>query len=83
MSPKYPCIRSGYCCKLGPCEWGQASDHDEACIFLGGDAPGTYYCARYNEIMLADPEQKVTPAFGHGCSSSMNFVRVRLLKEAS
>ena len=73
------CVRSGYCCQTTPCPWGEAEPGGTACVHLVGVAPGGYACGRYAEIMAADPGQKVVPAFGAGCCSSLNPVRLGLL----
>jgi len=72
------CIRSGYCCQTAPCLWGHAEPGTTVCVHLTGDGPGRYACGRYDEIMAADPDQLVAPAFGAGCCSTLNPVRRRI-----
>lgn len=76
---RFPCMRSGYCCKKAPCGYGAVtSPTDNSCRFLeeaGEIAPGVmqYRCGKYQWIMENVPERewKFSPAFGTGCSSPM------------
>tara|TARA_B100000029_G_scaffold108309_2_gene99611 strand:+ start:194 stop:439 length:246 start_codon:yes stop_codon:yes gene_type:complete len=76
------CIRSGYCCQRAPCGWGVAEENGTACIYLVGNKPGEYECGKYDEIMAASPTlgADISPAFGAGCCSSLNPVRIKLLE---
>jgi hypothetical protein len=76
------CLRSGWCCKLTPCNFGVAlgSPKLEACIFLGGDKPGEYFCTKYDYIISQEGWED-NPSFGKGCSSLLNPDRQRLLNE--
>jgi len=47
-----------------------------------GEAPGSYSCGKYDEIMELDPEQMISPAFGAGCGS-LNSDRLAILKVLS
>jgi len=65
------CVRSGFCCKRGPCPYGESVSADNpACKFLVGDKPGEYSCGKYDEI-IKDPSSAFSPAFGAGCSSTL------------
>ena len=66
MNEAKPCLRSGFCCKLGPCPYGDGVP----CIQLGGDKPGDYFCKIHDEIQK-DPMSEFAPAFGAGCCSSL------------
>ena len=75
------CVRSGWCCQQAPCPFGEAEEGGTACIHLVGDEPGEYECGRFDEIMAMPPEMgaEVAPAFGAGCCSNFNPVRIALL----
>ena len=81
MSEFAPCIRSGWCCKQAPCPFGEAtSDSDSSCRFLGGSEAGKHFGIKYDEIkdkVGAD----ISPAFGGGCGSGLNPIRLRLLSK--
>jgi hypothetical protein len=68
------CVRSGYCCKKAPCPFGTWDSERAQCAYLGGNKPGAYTCLRYAEITRA-PGAELSPAFGAGCSSSLNTDR--------
>jgi hypothetical protein len=76
---KTPCVRSGYCCKVRPCFYGEVkSPTDHSCKFLEVEreiAPGVpvYRCGKYEWIMANVPEAEwmIHPAFGGGCSSPL------------
>ncbi len=72
------CIRSGYCCKQGPCPFGRWDEAAQQCAYLEGDTEGEYACGIYDEI-IKHPDAALSPAFGTGCSSSLNPVRIRML----
>ncbi len=76
------CVRSGFCCKQGPCPYGKWDAVRHQCEFLLGEAPGSYSCGKYDEIMELDPEQMISPAFGAGCGS-LNSDRLAILKVLS
>lgn len=75
------CVRSGYCCQTTPCPFGKAEEGGTACIHLVGDTPGRYACGKYDEIVALPPGigAHAAPAFGAGCCSTLNPVRVRIL----
>ena len=79
------CVRSGFCCKQRPCPFGKPTSEDNlACIYLGGDKPGNYFCEKYDEIQAGMPDNMAdfSPAFGGGCSSPMfNEDRDKVLLE--
>lgn len=64
------CTRSGMCCKITPCGYGEWNDEKTQCRFLIHDGEGLHSCGKYEEIS-ADPMSKFSPAFGQGCCSSM------------
>jgi len=77
---RFPCVRSGYCCKKRPCDFGEVKGPDDpSCKFLEVEeeiAPGVFRhrCGRYNWILENVPERVwrfMTPAFGGGCSSPL------------
>jgi hypothetical protein len=72
------CIRSGFCCRQGTCPFGKWDEVKYQCAYLEGDAPGSYACGIYDQI-AQHPDAELSPAFGSGCSSSLNPVRVRML----
>ena len=78
-----PCIRSGYCCKVAPCAFGEVtSPENPSCRFLGGANPGSHFCTKYDQIVLESPENgaEISPAFGSGCCSPLNSDRINLLR---
>ena len=72
------CIRSGFCCQQGVCPFGKWDEVKHQCAYLEGDAPGSFACGIYDEI-IKHPDAAFSPAFGAGCGSSLNPVRVRML----
>jgi hypothetical protein len=76
---RYPCVRSGFCCKVRPCPYGAVKSlTDSACRYLEVDheiIPGVplYRCGQFEWIMKYVPESewRMSPAFGGGCSSPM------------
>lgn len=81
-----PCVRSGFCCKRGPCVFGLWDADKSQCAYLEGDAqPGEegivlYRCARY-EFIVQQPGHEFSPAFGAGCCSSLfNTERQKILR---
>ena len=72
------CVRSGYCCKQAPCPFGKWDKAVNQCAYLEGDTPGNYSCGIYDEIS-SHPDAAFSPAFGAGCSSTLNTDRVLLL----
>ena len=77
-----PCLRSGVCCKKGPCAFGErTSEDDPACRYLEGDGPGSYVCGIAEEI-VKQPGWEWSPAFGAGCCMPLfNEARERVKKE--
>ena len=51
-------------------------------MFLEGDRSGNYKCGKYSEI-IKDPKAKFAPAFGAGCSSSLNPDRLKILRKSA
>lgn len=61
------CLRSGFCCKKGPCGFGESiSNTEPQCKHLVVEDDGTTGCGIYSEI-IKDPTSKFSPAFGSGC----------------
>lgn len=77
--PVRSCIRSGYCCKVAICPYGEWDLDKGQCKFLGKEN-GEYVCGKY-EIIQQKPGSDISPAFGAGCCSPMNTDRQKLLKE--
>lgn len=75
-----PCMRSGFCCKQGPCAFGTWDTEKKQCAHLVGNKPGEYACGIVDEI-LTKPGWELNPAFGAGCCSALNSDRLKLLKE--
>lgn len=75
------CVRSGYCCKQRPCTFGEWDEVKSQCAFLEGDAPGGYRCGVYDEIKDRPGSREISPAFGAGCSSSLNDDRLEILRQ--
>lgn len=72
------CIRSGYCCQQGVCSYGEWDEEAHQCKHLIGDSPGNFACGIYDWI-TTQPGAEMSPAFGAGCSSSLNPVRREML----
>lgn len=83
--PLYPgarqCVRSGFCCKQGPCPFGTYDEVAKQCIHLKKDKDGRYECGIYEQI-VGSPGWEFAPAFGAGCCSPFNEDRQRIIKEA-
>jgi len=74
------CIRCGYCCKVGPCSYGETIE--EHCRFLMVDDSelGTYKCLIYKEIKEFEKDE-TWPMFDCGCSSPLfNTVRNEVIR---
>lgn len=68
MKDEGQCVRCGYCCKSVTCHLGwRATAPGQTCVFLQGDRPGNFSCARIEER----PELGGEVAIGAGCSSSL------------
>jgi hypothetical protein len=65
-----PCVRCGFCCKQGPCQFGAWDEYKKQCVHLTGYSPGQYTCSIAHEISRK-PGSEMSPAFGAGCSSSL------------
>ena len=68
--PIRPCMKSGFCCTLSPCAYGEWNDDKSGCKYL--DAPndiGQRDCLRYQWIINNVPTFDLHPSFGTGCSS--------------
>jgi hypothetical protein len=76
---------SGFCCRRGPCAFGEWDDEKKQCSFLIDKEDGTTRCGKYEEIInLPKPEWYWNPAFGAGCCATLfNEARERILKQMS
>lgn len=76
------CVRSGWCCKQGPCPFGEWDEDLNQCKFLVGSEIGQYSCSKYDEI-VDEPANRwgFSPAFGFGCSSALNPDRQLLIRK--
>lgn len=75
------CVRSGYCCKVRPCPFGEWDAERHQCVYLEleHEDPPRYKCGIYDSI-VGQPGAEVSPAFGAGCSSTLfNDDRDRIL----
>ena len=88
LDPQYqPCLRSGHCCKSGPCAFGERDPGVTQCKFLEvefrhGDVE-IHRCGKYEEIMALPPEAgaRFNPAFGAGCCQPLfNEPRERIIR---
>ena len=75
-----PCVRSGYCCKQSPCQFGQWNEEKHQCDHLVTQN-NQYHCNIADEIM-SRPGWEMNPAFGAGCCSPFNTDRQEILKNA-
>lgn len=67
--PIQPCVKSGFCCKVAPCAYGEWNDTKTACKFLAEpNEIGQRDCLRYQYIIDNDPFHQYYPGFGAGCS---------------
>jgi hypothetical protein len=74
-----PCLRSGFCCKQGICQFGEWDDVNKQCRHLGGTEPGKHFCMIYDFIMESNENWHFSPAFGAGCCSPFNEDRMKLV----
>jgi len=68
------CIHSGFCCRQAPCPFGTWDAERRQCVHLTADN----LCGIYHQIMQS-PGWEVAPAFGAGCCSPLNPVRLAML----
>ena len=66
-----PCLRSGLCCKKGPCAFGTWDEQLGQCIHLRvrrthANGAEEHECAIHDEIAQR-PGAEWNPAFGAGC----------------
>lgn len=79
-----PCVRSGHCCKQGPCAFGTWDADKKQCAHLLVEreiAPGVeiHACAIHEKI-VGQPGAEISPAFGAGCCQPLfNDARNRIL----
>jgi hypothetical protein len=72
------CLRCGYCCRSAVCAFGAWDAAAHRCVHLtkGNE------CAIYKQIIALPRERWIgNPAFGAGCSSSLNSDRRRLAEQ--
>lgn len=68
-----PCLRSGLCCRTGPCAFGEWDAERHQCRFLevalNHPQYTIYSCGKKAEIeaLPASAGAHLNPAFGHGC----------------
>lgn len=67
------CVRSGTCCRIGPCGYGQWDEINSKCKFLVENQGGLHECGIYEQI-IQDPASVDSPAFGFGCCSNIGNV---------
>lgn len=91
MLPLYPgaepCVGSGFCCKKGPCAYGESIGPDNPRCKHLQEVPQDdglhprYTCGIYDEI-VKQPFWEHNPAFGAGCCSSLfNPDRAAILRD--
>ena len=83
-----PCVRSGHCCKTGPCAFGDWDAERRRCRHLAvdhvlvandGTQAEVHRCERY-EFIRQQPMSEINPAFGAGCGSTLfNEPRARII----
>lgn len=74
------CVRSGFCCKKGPCPFGESGE-DGSCTRLIKDDQGVYACEIADWIMT-QPGWEFSPAFGAGCCMPLfNPEREKILNQ--
>jgi hypothetical protein len=71
MAPIRPCMRSGLCCKKGPCPYGTWDAVRKQCVHLLVErtlpnGAEVHACAIHDHI-LVQPGSEFAPAFGAGC----------------
>ena len=70
-------VHSGWCCRQGPCAFGEWDKKHQQCIHLTKDD----HCAIYHEIIARPVEEWYwNPAFGAGCCATLNPRRSAMLK---
>lgn len=81
--PIQPCVKSGYCCKVAPCMFGEWNATKTACKHLAEPNDiGQRDCLRYQWIIENVPGYEYYPAFGAGCSSVMfNIDRKQVIEQ--
>jgi len=82
IAPDRPCLRSGLCCKTGPCAFGTWDHERRQCLHLlvAETLPNgaeVHACAIHDEI-ASKPGAEWNPAFGAGCCMPL-FNRAREL----
>lgn len=82
--PARACMRSGLCCKKGPCAFGTWDAQREQCVHLRvvetlPNGAEVHACAIYDQI-VGQPFADVNPAFGAGCCMPLfNTARDRII----
>jgi len=80
---KYPCVHCGYCCRLGPCGYGEYDEEEGQCIHLIVEDPKleTFICERYDEIVKREANA-AHPMMDCGCSSALfNTIRDAVIRK--
>ena len=83
-----PCLRSGLCCKTGPCAFGKWDAAAHQCQYLQvtevTDRYTIYACGIKDQIDALPPEAgaHINPAFGAGCcmplfNANRNAIRAK------
>ena len=72
-----PCLKSGFCCTLSPCAYGEWNEDKSACKHLGAPNDiGQRDCGKFQWIIDNVPNWQFYPAFGAGCCSPIgNTIR--------
>ena len=87
--PAQPCLRSGLCCRKGPCAFGERTSSTEPCCkFLEEErtlenGAVIHRCGIYEKIIaLPKPEWFWNPAFGGGCCMPLFNENRQRIKES-
>jgi len=82
--PIRPCMKSGFCCTMAPCAFGEYDYEKKQCKYLGEPNDiGQKDCLRYQWILDNVPEEirNFNPAFGFGCCSPIgNLARNKIIE---
>jgi len=80
--PVKPCMKSGFCCTVAPCGFGEWNEDRSACKhLLPANDIGQRDCGRYDWIKANVPDYDIYPGFGTGCCMPMfNVMRNNIIK---
>jgi hypothetical protein len=80
--PIKPCMKSGFCCTMALCGYGEWNETGTQCKYLQPpNEIGQRNCGRYDWIMKNAPAPEFYPAFGAGCCAPMfNTMRDNIIK---